>query len=67
MECVKSVSYSLIINGKSFCNFLSSRGIRRGDPLSLYLFLFVVDVLSRSLQIGIHNGCIFRIKLGSLA
>ena len=64
MECVKSVSYSLIINGKSSCSFLPSRGIRQGDPLSPYLFLFVVDVLSRSIQIGIQNGFISGIKMG---
>lgn len=49
MECVKIVSYSLIINGKPSCSFIPSRGIRQGDLLSPYLFLFVVYVLSTSL------------------
>ena len=64
MECVKTVSYSLIINGKPFCSFTPSRGIRQGGPLSPYLFLLVVNVLSRSLQVGIQSGFILGIKLG---
>ena len=49
MECVTIVSYSPVINGKPSPRFFPTRGIRQGDPFSLYLFLFVVDVLSRSI------------------
>ena len=50
MESVRSVSYFLVINGKSISRFCPSRGIRKGDLLSPYLFLFVVDVFSRMVQ-----------------
>ena len=46
MQCVASASYTVLLNGEPKGFISPSLGIRQGDPLSPYLFLFCVEGLS---------------------
>lgn len=50
MCCVRSVTYSIMINGCPSSAFKAKRGVRQEDPLSPYLFVLVMDYLTRLLK-----------------
>lgn len=50
MVCVKTVSYSININGIPSPEFKAKRGVRQGDPNSPYLFTIVMEYLIRLLK-----------------
>jgi len=49
-ECITTVSCSVIVNDEVCGFFKLTRGIRQGDPLSPYLFLICMQVLTRVLR-----------------
>jgi hypothetical protein len=63
MSCVTSVRYAVKFNGTLLDSFEPSRGLRQGDPLSPFLFLFVADGLSSLLNKGINENAISPIKV----
>jgi hypothetical protein len=63
MACVTTVSYQVKFNGTLLDSFSPSRGLRQGDPLSPFLFLFVADGLSALLQREVQNQNIEPVKI----
>lgn len=45
MSYILSVSTSILFNGGALDNFMPTRGIRQGDPLSLYIFIMCMNYL----------------------
>lgn len=56
MLCVTIVSYSINFNGTQVGPISPKRGLRQGDPLSPYLFLFCVEGLSCAIQKAAGEG-----------
>lgn len=46
MQCVRTVSYSYLLNGAAQGSVNPQRGIRQGDPLSPFIFILCSEVLS---------------------
>lgn len=46
MTCVTQAFLSIIWNGRSLPTFSPTRGLRLGDPFSLYLFVLCMEKLS---------------------
>ncbi|XP_056691659.1 uncharacterized protein [Spinacia oleracea] len=51
-QCISTVSYKVLINGCTSDQFRPKCGIRQGDPLSTFPFLFCMEMFSRMLQMG---------------
>lgn len=56
MRCVSTVSYSILVNGSPSDSFSPNQGLRQGDPLSPYLFLFCTEALSGLLNKSVEMG-----------
>lgn len=54
--CIKSVSYSILVNGEPKGNIIPTRGIKQGDPLSPYLFLLCSESLNGLIQKAVRRG-----------
>ena len=50
MMCISTISYLVLINGEAKGNIVPSRGLRRRDLISPYLFLLCVEGLSAMLR-----------------
>ncbi|KAE8731497.1 hypothetical protein F3Y22_tig00002840pilonHSYRG01484 [Hibiscus syriacus] len=58
-ECVTTPKFFISLNGGSVGFFNGTKGVRQGDPLSPYLFVIVINVLSRLLDRAAGHG-VFR-------
>lgn len=65
MGAVRSVQYSVLINGTPHGLVTPQRGIRQGDPLSPYLFILCADILSHLIKRSAADGDIQGIKIGN--
>ncbi|XP_026440576.1 uncharacterized protein LOC113339540 [Papaver somniferum] len=54
--CVTSSHISILVNGSSIEKFKPSKSLRQGDSLSPYLFLLVVEILSKLINDVVARG-----------
>jgi hypothetical protein len=63
MSCVTLVRYRVRFNGVATPPFSPSRGLRQGDPLSPYLFLFVADGLSKIISSKVESQALQELRI----
>jgi hypothetical protein len=63
MSCVTSATFVVLINGEATSFFKSERGLRQGCPLSLYLFIMIMEGLSLLLTKNVSDHQISGIKV----
>ena len=63
MGCVKTVTYSVLVNGEPCGMIHPTRGIRQGDPLSPFLFLLCTEGLNGMIKNVERNGDIHGFSL----
>ena len=56
MECITTVTYSILVNGKPKGLITPSRGLWQGDPLTPYLFLYCAEGLNALLSNAATRG-----------
>ena len=64
-SCIRSVSFSILVNGESHGYFKPNRGLWQGDPLSPYLFLLCAEGLHSLIQQAKLSGSIKGVSLSS--
>jgi hypothetical protein len=67
MQCINSVTFSILINGSPTDSFKPQRDIRQGDPLSPYLFILCAEVLSGIIDKSQKDGLIHGIAIATNA
>ena len=63
MVCVKTVTYSILVNGEPKGLIHPSRALRQGDPLSPFLFLLCTEGLYGLIKKATSNGDINGFRL----
>ncbi|GKV37224.1 hypothetical protein SLEP1_g45281 [Rubroshorea leprosula] len=64
-ECLASSSVSVLINGSPTNQFLVSKGLRQGDPLSPFLFLIVAEGLNGLMSSAVEKQLYKGVMIGN--
>ncbi|XP_062014532.1 uncharacterized protein LOC133731088 [Rosa rugosa] len=63
MRCVRTVSYSYIVNGDPQGHVIPSRGLRQGNSISPYFFLLCAEALSKMILTAEEGNVIHGVKI----
>ncbi|XP_071714730.1 uncharacterized protein [Rutidosis leptorrhynchoides] len=64
LNCLKSASISILVNGSPTREFTLGRGVRQGDPLSPFLFILAAEGLNILTKAALDKGLFKGIEVG---
>lgn len=64
-HCISSVHFSVLVNGSPTGFFSSSCGLRQNDQLSPFLFVIVMEALSKMITATVDRGFLSSFSMGS--
>jgi hypothetical protein len=64
LECISSVSMSVLANDNPTYEFKMERGLRQGDPLSPFLFLLAAEGLNFMMKVLVEKGLFQGYEMG---
>jgi len=65
MECISTLTVSVLVNGSPTEEFKLERGLRQGDPLSSFLFLVAAESLHVMMNLVVESGMFEPYKVGT--
>ncbi|GJR92121.1 putative RNA-directed DNA polymerase, eukaryota, reverse transcriptase zinc-binding domain protein [Tanacetum coccineum] len=65
--CLQTSRSSILVNWSPSSEFPMCRGLRQGDPLSLFVFIIIMEVLNIALKDAVASGLIYGTKVFNLA
>lgn len=63
-SCIRTVEYSVFLNGAEGEKFKPNKGLRQGDPLNPYLFFFCLEGFFSLLRTARMDGMIKGVRIG---
>lgn len=67
MKCIMLVKYNLKVTSRKIAEVSLSKGLKQGNPLSPYLLIIVVDVLSRMVTTKAEEGVLEGDEIGKMS
>ncbi|GJS30217.1 RNA-directed DNA polymerase, eukaryota, reverse transcriptase zinc-binding domain protein [Tanacetum coccineum] len=64
MTCISTPKFTICVNGERYGYFKGGRGLRQGDPISLYIFTMVMEILNLIVKNKIRKDNTFKYHFG---
>jgi hypothetical protein len=65
-HCISAVHFTVLVTSTPICFFSSSHGLKKGDTLSPFSFVFVMEMLDRMISTAVSEGLLSSFYVGNV-